>query len=149
MEKEADRKTKIKIPLDQNASRVIRWIGSTSSIVAHTILFAVAFTLPFFGISFDKVLLILTTAVSLEAIYLAIFIQMSVNKNTESLEEVEEDIDELQEEIDEIGEDVDEIIEEEKNDNVTDEQTHKILGDIQARLESLLTDIEKLKKTQK
>ena len=39
---------------------------------------------------------LLTTAVSLEAIYLSIFIQMTVNRNTQSLEEVEEDIEGIQ-----------------------------------------------------
>lgn len=54
-------------------------------------------------------MLFLTTIVSLEAIYLAIFIQMTVNRNTEELQEVGQDIDEIQEDIDEIQEDVDDI----------------------------------------
>jgi len=67
------------------------------------------FALEFFGIDFDTILLILTTAVSLEAIYLAIFIQMTVNQNTRSLQAVEQDIDEIQEDVDEFQTDVDEI----------------------------------------
>lgn len=54
-------------------------------------------------------LLVLTTIVSLEAIYLAIFIQMTVNRHSDELEEVSEDVDEIQEDIDEIQEDVGEI----------------------------------------
>lgn len=57
----------------------------------------------------DRMLLLLTTVVSLEAIYLSIFIQMSLNFTRESLAEVEEDIDEIQEDVGEIQEDVDEI----------------------------------------
>lgn len=60
-------------------------------------------------ITFDRMLLVLTTVVSLEAIYLAIFIQMSLNRTRESLAEVEQDIDEIQEDVDEIQHDVDEI----------------------------------------
>src|SRR3990167_7006995 len=84
-------------------------IGSPLSIIIHTILFVGIFGLQIFGINFDKILLILTTIVSLEAIYLAIFIQMSVNLNTARLSEVSEDVGEIQEDIDEIQKDVDEI----------------------------------------
>ena len=57
----------------------------------------------------DRMLLVLTTLVSLEAIYLAIFIQMSLNFTRESLAEVEIDVDEIQKDVDEIQHDVDEI----------------------------------------
>ncbi len=60
-------------------------------------------------LQFDRMLLILTTVVSLEAIYLSIFIQMTINYTTRSIEVVEQNIDEIQEDIDEIQEDVDEI----------------------------------------
>ena len=94
---------------DTIAEKLSRWVGSSSSLILHTILFTLSFVLIFLGVPSEKVLLFLTTVVSLEAIYLAIFIQMTVNKNTASLEEVEEDLDEIQEDIDEIQEDVDEI----------------------------------------
>ena len=63
----------------------------------------------FFGVSSADILLLLTTIVSLEAIYLAIFIQMTVNRHSEELEEVSEDIEEIQEDVGEIQKDVDEI----------------------------------------
>lgn len=89
---------------------ITKWIGSVPSIIVHTIFFAGSFTAVFLGvISFDRMLLVLTTIVSLEAIYLAIFIQMSLNLARESLKEVEEDIDEIQEDVSEIEKDVDEI----------------------------------------
>ena len=91
------------------SEKSIRWIGSTSSLIAHTLLFTAFFACGILGMNWDKLLLILTTAVSLEAIYLAIFIQMSINKTTQSLKEVESDIDEIQEDVDEIQEDLDEI----------------------------------------
>ena len=89
--------------------RCIALIGSNTSLVAHTIFFGAMLVLPFFGFDLEKVLLVLTTAVSLEAIYLALFIQISVNKNTAQLAKVEHDIDEIQEDVDEIQEDVEEI----------------------------------------
>lgn len=41
-------------------------------------------------------LLVLTTVLSIEAIYLALFIQMTVNKTSDDIEEVEKDIDIIQ-----------------------------------------------------
>src|ERR1044072_4795396 len=94
------------------ALAVTRAIGSPASIVIHTVLFLVSFAAAFSGyITFDRMLLILTTIVSLEAIYLSIFIQMSLNYTSQSIEEVEKDIDEIQEDVEEIAEDVEEIAE--------------------------------------
>ena len=95
----------------QDASlSVTTLIGSIPSIILHTFFFLGCFTVVFFDvISFDRMLLVLTTIVSLEAIYLAIFIQMSLNLARETLIEVEHDVDEIQEDIDEIQHDVDEI----------------------------------------
>jgi peptidoglycan hydrolase CwlO-like protein len=89
---------------------ITRWVGSIPSIILHTVFFAGCFIAVYIGaVSLDRMLLVLTTIVSLEAIYLAIFIQMSLNLTRESLAEVEEDIDEIQEDVDEIQHDVDEI----------------------------------------
>lgn len=86
--------------------------GSYPSIILHTLMFAGFLISPLFGVmEVDQALLILTTVVSLEAIYLALFIQMSVNRNTESLESVEEDISEIQEDVEDISEEVEEISE--------------------------------------
>lgn len=89
----------------------------------------------FFGYTLDQILLILTTAVSLEAIYLAIFIQMTVNKTTQSLEQGEEDIDEIQEDVEDIQEDVDEIQEDVDEGEKTDRQL----------LQSLLKEVKTLR----
>lgn len=90
--------------------RATEWIGSVPSLVIHTVLFVTSFLLGVFHIApWGTVLLVLTTIVSLEAIYLSIFIQMTVNRHSIELEEVSEDVDEIQEDIEEINEDVDEI----------------------------------------
>lgn len=95
--------------MEKLAEKFTHWVGSVSSIIVHTILFIGAFCLTFLGVSLDQILLVLTTIVSLEAIYLAIFIQMTVNKHTQSLKEVEKDVDEIAEDVDEIAEDIEEI----------------------------------------
>ena len=89
--------------------RATRWIGSPASLVFHTAMFIISFLLYFLGVPFNTILLVLTTVVSLEAIYLSIFIQMSVNRQAKQLEEVSEDVEEIQEDVEEIQEDIDEI----------------------------------------
>ncbi len=92
--------------------KLTSWIGSVSSLVVHTVLFVGVFVAILLGAPVDKSLLVLTTIVSLEAIYLSILIQMSVNRTTQSLEDVEEDIGEIQQDIDEIQHEVEDIGEE-------------------------------------
>ncbi|MDP2593252.1 MAG: hypothetical protein Q8P52_01210 [bacterium] len=94
------------------SKKLTKWIGSPQSILVHTLFFIGMFCLRFFGVAASDVLLILTTVVSLEAIYLSIFIQMTVNQHSEELEEVSEDIQEIQEDVGEIQEDVEDIQEE-------------------------------------
>ncbi len=90
--------------------KITRWIGSTSSLIVHSLIFCFVFISGAIHLlPWDSALLILTTMVSLEAIYLAIFLQMSVNETKESLRAVESDVDEIQEDVGEIQEDVDEI----------------------------------------
>lgn len=87
-------------------------IGSVGSLVAHTIVFVAFFVAAALGlIAWQFMLLVLTTLVSLEAIYLALFIQITVNRHTESLREVEEELDELGEDVEDIQEDIEEISE--------------------------------------
>jgi low affinity Fe/Cu permease len=90
--------------------RVTKGIGSSVSFILHTLAFIGAFLVGICGFaSWNTVLLVLTTVVSLEAIYLSIFIQMTVNRQAAELAEVSEDIDEIQEDMDEVQKDVDEI----------------------------------------
>jgi len=123
--------------IDLLAEKSTKWIGSVQSLVFHTLAFIITFLAGFFGISWNKILLVLTTVVSLEAIYLAIFIQMTVNKNTQSLKEVEVDIDEIQEDIDEIQEDVDEIQEDVENKSEQDQALSSIKDELAHLMESI------------
>ncbi len=93
--------------LERFSLQITDWIGTPYSLVVHTIIFIGIFALRWFGKSMEEILLILTTAVSLEAIYLAILIQMTVNRNTASLESVEEDIEDIQEDVEDLEEEID------------------------------------------
>lgn len=136
--------------------RFTAWVGSPTSIIIHTIIFIAAFALVLFDVPLDSVLLILTTAVSLEAIYLALFIQMSVNKNTKSLADVEEDIEEIAEDvegiekdIDEIQEDVEEIEKDNDEDDLHDVATMNTLNTLQADIQKVMADLQALKDQKK
>ena len=117
--KNREEKTKEKIEfLVRVTDGVMWWIGSIPSLIAHSLIFLSAFLLPLFGwVEFDKMLLVLTTVLSLEAIYLAIFIQMSVNRSQEHIEDLKEDVNEIQEDIEDIQEDIEEIIVKFKSNN--------------------------------
>lgn len=81
---------------------IIKSVGSITSLLLHTFIFAVFFGLAIIEfVSWSTMLLVLTTIVSLEAIYLAIFIQMTVNRQAEELAEVSEDVEDIQEDIEE------------------------------------------------
>lgn len=130
--------------LEELALSVTRGIGSIWSVIVHTLLFGFAFTLILLGIDFDRVLLVLTTIVSLEAIYLSIFIQMSVNYQARALASVEKEIDEIAEDVGEIQEDVEEI-----HDHVEEiqEDVEEIQGDIdeiQEDVEEISHDVEEI-----
>lgn len=123
--------------IDLMSEGVSRWIGSSSSLILHTTLFVVAFLLPFFGINIQTVLLVVTTIVSLEAIYLSIFIQMAVNRQAKELELVSEDIGEIQEDVEEIQEDVEGI---EKD----VEEIQKDVDEIQEDVEEIQEDVDEI-----
>ncbi len=130
-----------KIPDDLRLEKIsvdaTKWIGSIESLVVHTTLFAGMFSLSFFGFDVDKILLILTTVLSLEAIYLAIFIQMTVNRNTMQLREVEKDIEEISEDIEDIQEDVEEISEDIEGIQEDVEEISEDIEDIQEDVEEI------------
>ncbi len=134
--------------------RLTTWVGSTSSLIFHTLVFVLFFVLSFSHLlSWDSMFLILTTIVSLEAIYLAIFIQMSMNRQSVSLEEVEKDIGEIQEDVDEIQEDVEELsedveeIQEDIEEISEEDNKDEVLQQKQlVTLETLTKDVERLLK---
>jgi low affinity Fe/Cu permease len=71
---------------DKISDETTTWIGSTASLIFHTFFFGGMIALRWFGVRVDEILLILTTIVSLEAIYISIFIQRSVNKQSARLD---------------------------------------------------------------
>ena len=94
--------------MEKSVIKIINWVGSINSLIIHTILFIVFFSLYFFGVNFDRILLILTTIVSLEAIYLSLLIQLSVNLQSKKIEDIQEDIVDIQDDIEDIQEDIQE-----------------------------------------
>jgi low affinity Fe/Cu permease len=133
--------------LEYIAYRATRWVGSTQSLIFHTGIFVAALLFYFFGFPFDKIFLALTTAVSLEAIYLSIFIQMSVNRQTKQLREVSKDIEEIQEDIDEIQEDVEDIQEEDETAETAEDLAEKeVLVRIERALKELGNEIAEMKR---
>ncbi len=128
--KKSRKKLSTKANLQKLSMRATQSIGSVESLLVHTVVFVVAFLSVLFGVSFDRVLLVLTTVLSLEAIYLAIFIQMTVNQNTLQLRVVERDIEELSEDLEEISEDIEGI--------------EKDIEEIQEDMEEISEDIEEM-----
>ncbi len=117
---------------------VTQWIGSVPSLIVHTVVFAGAFLVAAIGLApWDIVLLVITTVVSLEAIYLAIFIQMSVNRAQQSLAGVEADVAGIEENIEDISEDIEGI---EKD----VAEIEKDVAGIEEDIEEVTEDIEEL-----
>jgi peptidoglycan hydrolase CwlO-like protein len=90
--------------------KVIIWVGSPASLIVHTLAFVACFSVALLHwVDWNLMLTVLTNVVSLEAIYLAIFIQFSVNQQARSLKGVEEDVESIQEDVEELGEHVEGI----------------------------------------
>ena len=148
--------------------RMTAGVGSVPSLILHTFIFVLFFVIALTGfISWDLMLLALTTIVSLEAIYLAIFIQMSVNRHavelaevsedvediqedieeiSQDVDEIQKDVDEIQEDVGEIQEDVEEIHEEDETDEKRDERHAATLDQLTQDVRRVLADLEHLKK---
>jgi methyl-accepting chemotaxis protein len=100
-------------------------------------------TLPFFtNLNFENVLLILTTIVSLEAIYLALFIQISINRQGKAIEEVSDDIEEIQEDVEEINDSVDEIEKDIEEVSEDVEELNQSVDEIEKDVEEIAEDVE-------
>ncbi len=130
--------------MEDLAIRATYWIGTPASIIIHTILFAISFALYFIGVPLDEILLVVTTLVSLEAIYLALFIQLSVNKNTKSLEEVEEDIEEIQEDVEGLEGEFDEIAEDVEGLEGNIKKMRQNMKDLEEDIEDISVDVDKI-----
>jgi uncharacterized protein YoxC len=147
-----NKKDKALNELEKLSFQITNVIGTPMSVIVHTVVFGSFFSLIFFGVGLNLVLLILTTILSIEAIYLALFIQITVNRNTKSLEEVEEDIEEIQEDVEgleddveEISEEIDDIQAEDVKDDMQEAEAKITLKNIEDDLEKLVNDIGSLK----
>ncbi len=145
------KKVSVRQKLEKVALNATSWLGSIESLFVHTLVFLISFSLVLFGIPFDRVLLVLTTVLSLEAIYLAIFIQMSVNQSAVRLAQVESDIEDIAEDVEEIAEDVEGIEKgvEEISDNVEEiqedmEHIEKDIDEIQKDVDEIQEDVEEI-----
>ena len=130
--------------LENFALKITKWVGSIWSIVIHTLVFLFFIVLIILGYSADKVMLVLTTLVSLEAIYLSLFIQMTVNKHSEHIEDISEDIDEMQEDIEDIQEDVEEISEDVDDIQEDIDEMQEDIEEISEDVDDIQEDIEEL-----
>lgn len=140
--------------LERISFRLTGLVGTPTSVIIHSLLFIGIFGLKFFGIDTNTILLILTTAVSLEAIYLSIFIQMTVNRSVTHLESVREDVEDIQEDVEDLESDVEEITEDIdviQTEHIEDEEDKhqtatKSLGQIESQLQQVIAQLESLKK---
>jgi peptidoglycan hydrolase CwlO-like protein len=130
--------------LENIALSVTRGVGSIWSVIIHTLFFVGAGILVLLGFPFDRVLLVLTTIVSLEAIYLSIFIQMSVNHQARAIASVEKDIDEIAEDVGEIAEDVEEIAEDVEDIQEAHEEIQEDIEEIQKDVEEIQKDVDEI-----
>jgi uncharacterized protein YoxC len=125
---------------------VISWVGSPASLVLHTVIFAACFIAALAGwVGWALMLTVLTNVVSLEAIYLAIFIQFSVNQQAKSLKGVEEDVESIQEDVEELGEHVEGIKEdvEDIQEDISEDAAEDARKRNQAQmLETLTNDVK-------
>jgi uncharacterized protein YoxC len=130
--------------IERISIKATRWIGSTHSLLVHTALFMFSFVMYFWGIELDKILLVVTTIVSLEAIYLSIFIQMSVNRQARKLHAVARDVEEIQEDVEEIQEDVEEIQEDVEGIEKDVEEIQEDVEGIEKDVEEIQEDVEEI-----
>jgi peptidoglycan hydrolase CwlO-like protein len=123
-------------------------IGTPISLLLHTIIFASFLALPLFGYDSERVNIFFTTLLSLEAIYLAIFIQMSVNRSNQNIQDLSEDLDDIQEDIEDIQGDIDYMTEEDElinsnpSNHVTMSQQIELL---QKQIHTMSAMIDKMK----
>ena len=138
--------------LEKLALATTQHIGSTTSLIIHSFFFVGIFSLQWLHFNFDQIMLILTTVVSLEAIYLAIFIQMTINHQAYKLAEVSEDVEDISEDVEEISKDIDDIQEDMEDIGESDEElaakrqhNQERIQHIEIILKELLGEVRELK----
>lgn len=84
--------------LEKLSFKLAKWIGSPLSLFLHTLVFGGFFILRYLGFVNNTILIFITAAVCLEAIYLVIFVQMVVKNNTQNLALVQSNVEEIKQE---------------------------------------------------
>jgi len=145
-------KTKTSEKLESKSNLLIQWIGSVQSLVIHTILFTSAFALHFLGVDISEILSVTTLIVSFEAIYLSIFIQMSVNRQTKKIDlvaedmgEIQENVEDIQENVEDIQEDIEDIQKDVEEFNEDDDEEDEDFVLIKETMDKLMAEILEMK----
>ena len=126
------------------AFRAIRWIGSIQSLVFHTAGFVIAFLFYFIGADFNTILLVVTTVLSLEAVYLSIFAQMTLNRHSDELEDIQEDVGDIQEDVGDIQEDMTDIQEDVTEIAKDVDEIQEDVDEIQKDVDEIQEDVEEI-----
>ncbi len=115
------------------------WLGTIQSVVIHTFVFSGFYAAAILagGTDGDHIISIFTNILSIEAIYLSIFIQLSVNRSNKNVEQIKEDVSELNENIDDIAEDVSEL-----NENIDD--IAEDVSEINENIDDIAEDVDEL-----
>lgn len=101
---EEDSMKKKKNPLTRFILKIPEYLGTPISLFLHAIGFIVVYVLIFIGLDAEQVQLALTTVISIEAIFLSLLIQMTMNQHHRRLKDVEEDIDDILEDTEQLTE---------------------------------------------
>lgn len=136
------KKNNNKLDIDIIAEKITMAVGSGTSLIIHTMLFLGCFALIALGASADKIMLILTTIVSLEAIYLSLFIQISVNRSNRTIDDIQEDVEEISEDVEEIQKDIDDIQEDVEEISEDVDEIQKDIDDIQEDVDEIQEEVE-------
>lgn len=112
--------------MQRTAKALTQWIGTPQSIILHTVFFTVMLIWCLLDrTNRDHILLVLTTIVSLEAIYQMLFLQLTVNQQGKELTEVKSVMDEVQESVESVQTAVDEVQETVEEVHETVEEVHE------------------------
>lgn len=133
--------------IDRISDKVTHWVGSTSSIIFHTVFFILTILSHWvFGFQFSEIFLVLTTVVSLEAIYISIFIQRAVNQQGVRLGDVEESIDDVEEALDDVEEALEDVEEALDEDEAEEEQEAQEAAKKDESMDAMLLEMKKVLK---
>lgn len=86
--------------------KFLHWIGTPQSLIVHTIIFVLSLIASVFS---ERAMNAFTMLLSVEAIYMGILIQMTVNKSHKEIKGIGEDVEELSDDVEDILEDTEEL----------------------------------------